>query len=406
MLTEVVEKYHFSGAQPAFFDCPSDWPDGDLSPWLDPAYLHDVNSRYFELADEPFSILLGAAQELLKRPDLNRFGRYCRWLLFESGYDAEYLAHLGFPKPVTGVQALDDFFGLLVHLSGVETVEKRYAARGIPLRHLRDSYSSVRIWVDAFRRYYGRWGHNRDGARMVNIEHLRNIRIGRLEFEICWFYGKIIVLRSRTTGVALALSEGGVRVNTQGRVSGANDIWDPHAWVSFFNETEDSWIGHAVSGCRILPEMARYPKAEWEEVVHRGQCSLNIHIPRDGRMTKAEIERTMEEADAFFRRYFPDHPFRIFECHTWLFDPQLEDMLGEDSGIAQFARLFYRFPEQATDRGAMVFGFTEAPFDMKAWQPTTRLQQKIKDHYAQGGRMCAAGGFILPGGSVPPKTHI
>lgn len=402
----MIEKYRFSGAQPAFYAFPAECPDGDLSPWLARDYLEDVNVRYLDLEAQPFEALCEAAEELLKRPDLSRFGRYCRWLLFESGYAAEYLAHLGFPKPVTGAQTLDDFFGLLVHLSGVEAVEKRYAARGIPLRYMRSSYSSVRIWVDAFRRYYGRWGHNRDGARMVNIEHLRNIRVGRLEFEICWFYGRIIVLRHRRDGTALALSEGGVHVDGRGRVTGSNDIWDPHAWTTFFNETEDAYLGHSVSDCRILPELSRYSKEDWEEAVHRGQCSLNLHIPRDGRMSKAEIESTMQEANAFFRQYFPDHPFRIFECHTWLFDRQLPDMLGEDSGIVQFANLFYLFPEQATDRGAMVFGFTEAPFEMKDWQPVTRLQKKIKDHYEKGGRMCAAGGFILPGGSVPPKAHI
>ena len=130
-----------------------------------------------------------------------------------------------------------------MHLSGIPVVEQRYAQRGIPLAYMQASYNSVRIWVNSFKAFYGRWGHDRERPRMVYIEHLRIIRIGRLEFETNWFSGKVVILRSRKDGAVIALSEGGLPVRQDGYLSGTNDIWDARCWYTVFDETQTYYKG-------------------------------------------------------------------------------------------------------------------------------------------------------------------
>ena len=396
MFDGIIASYHLKGARPEFYTVWKDTSDGDFSVWLSRDHLEDVNRRYTRLEKEPFEALCEAAAQLSLIPELCRFAGYCRGLLFESGYNEDYIAKLGFPRPETGQQLLDDFFGLLVHLSGIRVVEQRYVARGIPLSYMQASYNSVRIWVNSFHTFYGRWGHDRERPRMVYIEHLRIIRIGRLEFETNWFAGKIVVLRNRENGIVTALSEGGIPVNEDGYISGTNDIWDPNAWYTFFDETDDRYIGNEISCGRISRDIRQWKKEEWEEIARRGQYSINIHIPRDGRLNIEEVQKSIEEARAFYPKYFPDRKHRIFECHTWLFDPKFPEMLGENSGIVQFQKLFFRYPEETSDAGVMTSAFTEAPFTLEEWQPTTSLQRKVIEYYRKGGRLFGLGGVILP----------
>ena len=394
-----LERYHFSGMEPEFFTCLKREITEDFSPYLTREYLTDVNERYPHLAQEPFEALMKAAESLRKDAALCKIASYCRAVLFESGYNEDYLCHIGFPKPDTGDQLLDDFFGLLVHLSGISVVEQRYAARGIPLSYMEASYNSVRIWVNSFHDFYGKWGHNREKPRMVYIEHLRIIRIGRLEFETNWFFGKVIVLQNRKTGDAALLSEGGLPVRQDGYLSGTNHVYDPECFYTFFDETEEAYCGHLITEqgtiCRKAEEL---DKKDWRVVARRGQYSLNMHIPKDGKLDVQWAAESVREAERFYRKYFPDRPFRVFECHSWLFDPHFPKMLGDRSNIVNFQKLFTVFPEEKDDLGALMSVFSEAPFDLMSWVPTTSFQRKIQEMYRESSdRLFAAAGVIIPG---------
>ena len=69
-------------------------------------------------------------------------------------------------------------------------------------------------------------------------------------------------------------------------------------------------------------------------------------------------------------------------------------MLGENSGIVGFRKLFDIFPEVLGEFGAMVSVFSEAPFNIFEWEAKTTLQKGIIELYKKGGRMLAAGGVI------------
>ena len=315
---------------------------------------------------------------------------------FENNFNEDYLCYIGFPRPDTKIDLINDFFGLLVHLSGIKCVEKRYTERKIPLEYMKASYKSVGIWIDSFREFFGRWGHNREFPRMVYIENLRIIRIGRLEFEINKFRGKAVVLKNKLNGTAVAVSEGNVPIGRGGLVNGTNGIWDAHGTLTFYDENDSRILAQRIENGKITKETSEFSKSEWSTVARQGENSLNLHIPRGERLDVTAVRESISEAEAFYARYFPERKFKIFECHSWLFDGQLEEMLGENSGIVKFQKEFCLFPEPLGDFGALVSVFTEAPFDLLEWNPKTTLQRKIIEHYKNGGKMMGAGGFIMP----------
>lgn len=394
MFESIRKKYGFCGAKDEFY---SAWDGEHLNnfpQYLTDSYLEDINQRYIGLENEPFNALCNAAHLLRENGELLSFASYCRSLIFESSYSEDYLSFLGFPKPATEEHNLNDFFGLLVHLSGIDVVEKRYHERGIPLRYMKASYRSVYIWIHSFYDTFGRWGHNREFPRMLYIENLRIIRIGRLEFETNFFRGNVVVLQSRKDGNVALLSEGGIPINTDGFISGTNDIRDKHEWYTEYDETDAYYQGHPVINERVLSNLTRYSKNEWSLIARKGSNSLNIHIPRDGKLSFMDSSESIELAKKFYTKYFPDRKHSLFECHTWLFDLQIPKMLGENSGIVIFRNLFNIFPEALGEFGAMVSVFSEAPFDIFKWDAKTTLQRKIIELYKNGGRMFAAGGII------------
>ena len=395
MFEDLIETYHLKGAKPGFYKALSEPESADFSPWLSAAWLTEINEKWLSLEEEPFSALCLAAEKTAALPGLCALAAAARSLLFESGYSVDYLAYLGFPRPETEDPAVNDFFGLLVHLSGIGEVEKRYRSRNIPLSFMRQSYQSVRIWIHSFRRFFGRWGHNRECPRMVYIENFRFLRIGRLEYEMDRFYGRILVLKNKN-GETAALSEGDVLVNPDGLVTNTNGNWDPHCSRTEFRETAEAYYGQEISGGRISDTVTCYRKEEWLPLIRKGEKCINVHIPGDGRLDPAEAEKSLAEAAEFFRSYFPEWSFPVFQCHSWLLDDTLADLLGEGANIPRFQQLFTRFPEESTDFGAMISIFTEAPFEFASWVPVSSLQRKVLEFYRNGGKLHNAGGFRLP----------
>ena len=391
MFEELIDIYHLKGADTDFYRALPE--SSDFSCWLSPTYLREINRDWLFLEEEPFFALLAAAEKLSALPDLCALASSARSLLFETDYSVDYLVHLGFPRPDTEDPLINDFFGLIVHLSGIKIVEQRYRDRGIPLSYMRQSYRSVKIWVNSFHAFFGRWGHNRECPRMVFIENFRFLRIGRLEFEMDCFYGKVIVLRNKN-GKEVLLSEGDVLMNPDGLITNTNGCWDPHCIRTGFSETPDAYYGHLISNGRISAGISCFKKDDWKPLIRRGEKCVNVHIPRDGHLDLSEAMNSLPEAANFFRTWFPEWEFPVFQCHSWLLDDTLEKLLGDRSNIVRFQKLFSLFPEESNDYGAMISIFSEAPFDMETWEPTTSLQKKVKDLYHSGGKLHKAGGYI------------
>jgi hypothetical protein len=130
---------------------------------------------------------------------------------------------------------------------------------------------------------------------------------------------------------------------------------------------------------RLEPEVAQVigvPEGTWR---------LSLHIPESGPLTPEACDASVAEARAFFPRHFPDEPYTIVTCGSWLLDPQLAEYLPADSNMVRFQRRFTLTPEER-DAGIEIFRFVfrriDAPLD--ALPQDTTLQRAVVAHVRAG----------------------
>jgi hypothetical protein len=83
----------------------------------------------------------------------------------------------------------------------------------------------------------------------------------------------------------------------------------------------------------------------------KNDWALGIHIPR-GRLTPEACDASIEAAESFFARHFPDEPYAFATCVSWVLDERLPDYLSADSNIVRFQRRFHveqSIPNQGGD---------------------------------------------------------
>jgi hypothetical protein len=109
---------------------------------------------------------------------------------------------------------------------------------------------------------------------------------------------------------------------------------------------------------------------------------LNVHVPEEGGpLAAAAVDASLARA----REVFPDHhEARIM---TWLLDPQLVDLLGEESNIVRFARRFEVIADLGDEERLLEFVFHTLDDDLDALPQETRLQRAIVELMRSGGRL-------------------
>lgn len=141
---------------------------------------------------------------------------------------------------------------------------------------------------------------------------------------------------------------------------------------------------------------------EWEEVYVQGDMSLSYHIPSKASYTIEAAKESFMQALDFYHRYFPEICFKGIECYSWLYSPQLKELLPKESGINRFNDKLYisAVPSGADGFYTFVFQTNEADFDPKTAPTDTLLRRRFVEFVQKGGR--AHNGFMfLPVQTVP-----
>ena len=106
-----------------------------------------------------------------------------------------------------------------------------------------------------------------------------------------------------------------------------------------------------------------------------GSPVLNVHIQEGADLTPARVAESLQLAEDFFARNFPQTQFQAMVCYSWLLHPGLKALLPPESKILRFAENFEVVAEAADDTQAVerIFG---RRFQRKADYPQeTRLQR-------------------------------
>lgn len=142
------------------------------------------------------------------------------------------------------------------------------------------------------------------------------------------------------------------------------------------------WWTVRQAGCRLF----RIGTLEYE--IERGgeDGAIQIHIPSDGDLSPAAVDRSFEKARDFFVRYYPEMVGCPYCCRSWLLDGQLAEMLGDESHILAFQRRFELLDEGEVSSEVFQWVFCrQGPGDLASLPEKTSLQRNMKRHLLAGG---------------------
>lgn len=71
-----------------------------------------------------------------------------------------------------------------------------------------------------------------------------------------------------------------------------------------------------------------------------GDKIINMHIPRGEKLDFDACKESLQMAEKFFTKHFPEYPNNKFMCHSWLLYPNNKDFMPENCNILKFQKLF------------------------------------------------------------------
>jgi GNAT-like C-terminal domain len=228
-------------------------------------------------------------------------------------------------------------------------------------------------------------------------------RVGRLEFAPMRWPHPFRWFRHRESGDTVLVAGDGVPFTADGYlvdsidVGGSADDADRGAdWVSEYVQGDGDIVAHPVwpTG-RMDRGRVRLPLSQWEQLLGPGEPVLDVHVPEDGgRLTPDVLHDTLAQADLFFARHHPEHPFVAFFCASWLFGPQLPEILGENSGIIRWQREGYLCPDRGRPGSVLHWVFGSRSVDLATAPRDTRLRAGLVE-LMRAGRTLRTGRWLF-----------
>ena len=128
-----------------------------------------------------------------------------------------------------------------------------------------------------------------------------------------------------------------------------------------------------------------------------GGPALSLHIPDfQGPLTPEACDNALDRTREFFPRCFPDEPFTVAMCHSWLLDPQLAAYLAPSANTVRFQGRFrlVRREEEPDDRGPVGFVFGNPDLPVASLPRDSALQRAVGDHLRSGGHFHLGHGWF------------
>ncbi len=355
--------------------------------------LIDQLQKKFDLFGEYYALVKKALKQIQKDRTMKL------WMNCAARYyqlcDHDHARDLPVPLPDGSLER--DFLPLTVMLPSIEGAYEIYRKRGFSHQDAVAFLGCIKLNISivetrilgrpAITTGYFRWlAHYLKGTI---FDH------GGLNFELKKAMKNGYYLQNKTSGQLVALS---VReeVHRSGMPLGSAGFEDEEGCFSAsFEETETAFVGYPVKNFRTQKEKETFSKAEWELVLSPGDDILNVHIPRNTDLSPEKVRLAYKEALEIGKKCFPDYAPKAFICSSWLMDPALVEILGENSRIAQFSAPYLRFPNKSA--GKEIFSFVFRPKDaedLSALPESTTLERGLKKKYLKGEFIYAYTGML------------
>jgi len=378
------------------------YPGTDL-PFLSKDFIH-IYSRQAGLSQETIDYLCCRLIPLVKsNPALARFMWHQHYLMNICVSPCRPDAG-GFPQ-MEHLLGTDGYtYNLMLALAGYPAAGEIYKNLCIPEKIRNETFADLRIWCDFFKQTSGVVGIT-PGILSWSLLYLKGklFQLGRLQFMPGIFRENIIVLRNMKTGNVQAFATDKISYDATGLI------------VNKSEEKESQIIGNPISpDGYIAPPKQTISLYDWFPIVKPGDTILDIHIPASGPMTIDACANSIKQAALFFPQHWPQYTdIKCFVCRSWLFDPQLKNILSPESNIVKFQHEFYCFPvihENSHDSAIWhIWGDVSQYASVKDYPQDTSLQKAFVSFMLNNGRFRCGGGFFLkediPFGRQIYRTH-
>ncbi len=178
--------------------------------------------------------------------------------------------------------------------------------------------------------------------------------------------------------------------------------WSPEMVRFTTKEACGKWDGSVITpDGRVTDRYVSLSDEEWEVAFDGGDTALSFHIPPDIPYNVDNAADSFCRAVEFFDEFYPDMHVRSIQSYSWLYSPQLVEMLPETSGINRFNRELYLAPVPSGPDGfySFVFKTDAGSFDLDTAETDTSLKRGFVSFVKNGGRV--HNGFMyLPAADV------
>lgn len=205
-----------------------------------------------------------------------------------------------------------------------------------------------------------------------------------------------VAWRNTNTGKVTALWRAGDRFRRDGQLDGVNGITDPEAFITEYEETEDSVRGNPVlPEGRVSPKTVILEKETWQKALGENDFLLALHIPGGEGYTPERVKSSCEKALAFYDRYYPEYVYKGFWSESWLYDPGLREIVKPDRNIVRVQKQFYCYPTEEGDRMIRLEVLGDENADHRKLTPRNSLESGMFAVWDRGDRFHTTGMFLL-----------
>ena len=359
-------------------------------------YITALNDKYGLFNDKYLGCILSSAEKMRERCDLIAFMN----IVSEGFSDKE--TYLDRVKEINMSSEPDeeaDFMFLFAILPLVDSQYKGYIEHNLPEEIIKDSLNryqwgiqleEMRTGKPAFDFLTFRW--------CLRFAHGRILRIEQLEFEMVMdLKYNMVALENKNTGEIKVLADN-VRIHPSGMIVGSvgfedNGEADNGNRVEKVYETASDYNGCAADRFgRYESKPTRFLKSEWRKIYSPGDHFVSVHIPRNSKIDDENRHRSYDAAKVLFAELYPEfHPVMMHGA-TWIFDPKIEEILGERSNLVGFKHDFSCYPIVSPGTEVVRFVFFGKYSAPEEYPEDTRLQREVKSYLLAGNKIHAYGG--------------
>ena len=142
--------------------------------------------------------------------------------------------------------------------------------------------------------------------------------------------------------------------------------------------------------------LGSFKKAYSRIGVASGEAMIEVHIAEGESLLDYECDKSFVLADKFFEKYFPEHKYRFYTCHSWLLDKENRAIIKEGSNIWKFANRFAELEREKSDAILKyVFRYDATRETLSHFEATTSLSQAVKNAALRGEPFYEVFGYIM-----------